>query len=964
MDAEKRIHGFSLLGEREVKELGGVMYHMRHARTGLELIWLKREEENKTFGIAFQTVPEDDTGVFHILEHSVLCGSQRYPVKDPFVELMKYSMNTFLNAMTYPDKTVYPVSSRNHKDFFNLIRVYLDAVFRPLIYDRPEIFYQEGWHYEFDQAGQLSYKGVVFNEMKGAYANADQLAVRAVCQALFPDTCYRFESGGDPAHIPELTYGRFLDSHRRCYSPSNAYVFLDGAVDLEETLAILDGEYLSGMAQGSRLDPPQTQPPVDGGSRRVEFELPPEEDASKRYRLVWGRVAGRFDQLEKLCAIRVLADVLCGDNQAPLRRAILSQGLAESVNLWVEDEVSQPWVNLEVRNLAQEDLAQVQEILERELERLAREGLDPQRLEAAIANLEFKTRERDHGYPQGLFLGLSMLNQWMRGGDPAGELEIGERFHRLREKAAQGYFEGLIREVLLDNPHRCEVILCPSAKAGAVRRQEESRRLNQEAAGWGEGEREALGERQRALERFQSAQDTPEALATLPRLALSDLPRDPMELPTQVECLGEAVLLRHEVPAGGIVYCALYFDVEGYTQEELSCLSFLCRLLGRVDTGNHTAEELGNQIRLLCGSLGAAVQVYQRFDRPEEMEIKLRASFSALAQNLGEALKLLEEVLTDSRFEAEREIQAVLRQVRMGMFQTMVMSGSSVALGRVAAQSSASAVVRECIGGYAYYRWLKEQEEHWNWPELKGRLIRLFHQVVCRAGVTVSATGTLGQEQRSSLAALVARLPQQGQAVPRREPIRPWGRVREGIEIPSDVCFAAMGGELRKAGGAYSGAWQVGCRMVGLDYLWNAIRVQGGAYGTGLVVNDGGFVGGYSFRDPDGARSLACYGRTGEFLAQLLQSKPDLTGYIIGAVAEGEPLLTPRGKGAAADELYWRGLDWEQRCRLRRELLDTGLGSLADVAQVLERVMEQAGVCVVGPRAQLEACGLERILPV
>lgn len=965
MQTEKNRYGFSLLREQNLDELGAVLYQMRHEKTGLELVWLKREEENKTFGIAFRTAPEDDTGVFHILEHSVLCGSARYPVKDPFVELLKHSMNTFLNALTFPDKTVYPFSSRNDKDFFNLMRVYLDAVFHPLIYTRPEIFRQEGWHYEFDEQGKVSYKGVVFNEMKGAYADVDQLATRAVCQDLFPDTCYRFESGGDPTCIPDLTYERFLDSHRKYYTPSNGYVFLDGAVDINRALAILDGEYLSQMEPGERLTPPAIQAPVRRGEHWVEFEQSPEEEGKKRCRMVWGSVVGTFDQREKLTAFQALAGVLCGDNQAPLSRAVLSRNLAESVSLQLVNDVSQPWIQLEVQNLAEEDRDQVEQVLFSTLDRLTREGLDRQRLEAALANLEFQMRERDYGtMPQGLMLGFNVWNSWMHGGDPAAELEIGNLFAHLQEKVDQGWFEQLIREALLDAPHSCKVVLVPSLTAGRARRQAEADRLAQESAGWSEEERQRLLEQQRALKEWQNSADTPEQLAALPHLERSDLSEQPVCLPTQVGQVGGVLLLRHDLAAGGILYCNLYFDVSGTTEEELSCLSFLCRLLGRVDTADHTAEDLGNRKQLLCGDVSFYLATYESYGQPGAYQVKLCASFSTLEQNLDSALKLVAEVLTCSRFVQEREIRDILRQNRMQMFQEVVMSGHQVALRRVASQTSAAAVVQECVGGFDYYQWLRGQEDQWDWPRLQGQLSELYRRVFCREGLAVSITGLPGQKIGQAVEYLAGQLPAGRKATTPAADIRPWGVRREGIEIPSDISFAALGGSLADAGSAYTGAWQLAGRVVSLNYLWNVIRVQGGAYGTGLVVQDTGFVGCYSYRDPDGARSLACYRKAADFLGQFCAGQPDLTGSIIGAISDGEPLLTPRTKGLTADGYYWKGLSWEQRCQLRQELLSAAPKDLAALAEPLERVMDRGGVCIVGPRDQLEQCGLETILSV
>lgn len=964
MNPNDRIHGFLVERAVPLEELKATLYQLRHEKTGLALVWLKRSEENKTFGIAFETLPWDDTGVFHILEHSVLCGSRRYPVKEPFVELMKHSMNTFLNAMTFPDKTVYPISSRNDKDFLNLTRVYLDAVFRPSIYEKPEIFGQEGWHYEFDSEGTPSYKGVVFNEMKGAFADAEELAGMALNRALFPDSPYRYVSGGAPASIPDLTYEAFLESHRRFYSPSNAYVFLDGDVDVDAVLALLEEDYLSGSTPTQRCAPPVLQAPVDGGVQEVPYELPDGEEAAGRTRLFWGSVLGTFADRERIAAMQVLSTVLCGSNQSPLSQAILSRGLAEDVVMSMIDDIAQPWVQLEVRNLDASNRARVEALITETLTRLAGEGLDRAQLEAAMANLEFKQRERDFGsYPQGLIFGLQVLESWLYGGAPEANLEVGDLFQRLRARMEEGYFEALLREVFLENPHRAQVVLTPSETAGEERRALEQARLDREAARWSQEDREALAARQQALEDWQHSEDSPEALATLPHLTLEDLSPQPEALPLREETSAGLPLLIHDVPTGGITYVTLYFDVAGRSGEELSCLSLLCRLLGKTATRRHTVEELTNRIRLLCGGMRFFVSSYGGENRPEDCTVKLCATFSALNHNVEEAAALAAEILTETVFEEESAVLDVLRQAKLQLFQQIVMSGASVALNRVAAQTAAAAVVEEHTSGYACYQWLREQESGWRWEPLQARLTAFLRESISAAALTVSVTGEDADLPAHLGAQLVRLLPERGAAYDHQPAPAPWGLRKEGIAIPADISFAALGGALTAHGGGRSGGMQLAGRILTLAYLWNVIRVQGGAYGTGLLVRNSGVTGCYSYRDPSAARSLEKYREAAAFLRSFCAGRPDLTGFIIGAVSEDSPLLTPRLKGLMADCYYWQGLTWERRCALRRELLSATPEGLAALADTLEETLAGGGICVIGSRQQLEACeGLEEIL--
>ena len=673
MTVHDTVQGFIVEREVPLPELDAVMYQMKHEKTGLELVWISREEENKVFGIGFETLPWNDTGVFHILEHSVLCGSKNYPVKEPFVELLKNSMNTFLNAMTFPDKTFYPVASRNDKDFVNLMRVYLDAVFYPAVYTKPEIFYQEGWHYEFDSEGKPGYKGVVFNEMKGAFADADVLMDMTINRVLFPDTPYRYVSGGDPTKIPDLTYEEFIESHKRFYSPSNAYVYLDGAMDIDAILGIINDEYLSSFEQTKRMDPPTLQSAVDAGEQQIEYEIGADENEDGKIRMSWGRVIGTYAEREKLTAMQILSDVLTGNNQAPLTKAVLEDGLAETMRLYTIDGVANPWVKIEARNVKKENCKQVEKRIFDTLNALANGGLDHEKLEASMANLEFQMRERDYGsYPQGLILGMQVFDSWLYGGAPEANLQIGDLFVHLREKMKQGYFEHLIREELLENPHCCKVTLIPSKTAGEARRAKEAKRIEDESAMWSDKVREEIIAKQERLEAWQNSEDTPEQLAALPHLELSDLSRTPQEQPIEELVIDGQKVLVHRVNSSGIAYITLYFDENHYTEAELPALGLLCRLFGNLETTQSSVEELNNRVRLLCGSMTFFISTFNIKDDSSCCTVKLCASFSTLESNVDQAVSLAAEILTQTRFDtanSEKAVLDLLRQIKMGCFE-------------------------------------------------------------------------------------------------------------------------------------------------------------------------------------------------------------------------------------------------------------------------------------------------------
>lgn len=952
--------GFSVIKATALPELDAVSYHMRHDKTGLELVWLKRDEENKTFGIAFETLPWDDTGVFHILEHSVLCGSDKYPVKEPFVELMKNSMNTFLNALTFQDKTFYPISSRNDKDFINLMRVYLDAVFCPLIYSKPEIFYQEGWHYELDEQGNASYKGVVFNEMKGAFASADELVVDKLNCLLFPQSPYRFVSGGDPASVPDLTYEAFVDSHRRFYAPSNAYVFLDGDLDIEKVLGIINDEYLCHYEKTQRMAPPAMQAPVSGTAEDF-YELAPGEKLEGKTRLSFGKVIGSFADREKLVAMEVLSRVLCGTNQSPLTRAILSEGLAEEVTMGVNDGMLQPWLVLDVKNIREENLQKVEQLITAQLEEMAAKGLDHAQLEAVMANTEFNMRERDYGYyPQGIIFGFTALESWLYGGDPTANLQVGELFVNLKKKMREGYFEQLIRQMLLENPHSAKVVLRPSYTAGEERRAKEQARLARETAAWTEEDRTQVAARQEKLLAWQNSVDTPEALATIPQLSLEDIPDQPEQIPTEVVQIAGLPVLKHELHTGGIVYVTLYFDADHCTAQELSYLSFACGLLGQTDTDLHSAEQIINKTRLLCGGFNIYPTVYTVAGDPGNVTTKLCLSFSTLEKDLSEALDHVIEVLTQSVFK-EENAHDILRQTKMQIFQRAVMAGNSVGLSRVTAQFSPSGVAEEYIGGVCYHQWLKEMDENWDFAALVQKMQTLLASIVNRKSLTVSVSGANSGAVEALASAVAERIPER-ENLPKAK-IQPWGKRKESIAVPADISFAVLGGNIKDHGGESCGQMQLASQIISLGYLWNVIRVQGGAYGTGMVAWNTGLTACYSYRDPNGAASLERYRQSAAFLKDTAQSGADLTGFIIGAVANASPLLTPRAKARTGDSQYFTKSTWEDRCRKLRQLLGATAEELTQIAEVIEKTMADGGICMVGGKEQLEKCPeLENII--
>lgn len=954
-DIGKEIHGFRVLSVTHVGEIAADMIEAEHMKSGAQLVWLDRDDENKSFCIAFPTIPDNDTGVFHILEHSVLGGSDRYPVKEPFLEMMKSSMQTFLNALTYPDKTVFPVSSRNDKDFMNLVRVYMDAVLHPSIYHKPEIFMQEGWHYEFpEDGGAPVYKGVVFNEMKGAFASADTVLENEIARRLFPDCCYSYVSGGDPAHIPELTYEQFLDYHKRFYNPTSGYIVLDGKMDIDAVLGMLNDEFLSDYDRAASAAKTPVQPAVDGGLSTVYYELPPEEPKEKKARYAFASVPYLADERVDTVAAQVLSNVLCGSQQSPLKRRILEEKLGEDVRMGLIAEIAIPYFCLEVKNIDESSTDRLKEVLHDEIERLCREGIDKELLASSISSLEFSMKERDFGFaPQGVGFCISVVDGLYYNHDAKYNLEFDDIFKRLYACAEGDYFEKLLA-ALVQSPHRCEVLMLPSYEEGERLKAAEDERLALAVSRMSEEERlacRAAGER---LIEWQNAEEAPEAAATLPHLQLSDISPIPSFTETREMTVGGIPVIRQSIGSPEIVYCRLYFNISDIPAAELPPLGLLCAALGELDTDRYTALEIAKYSGLYLGSLNFSIEPYTQKDHPETCKNYLCVSFSAVRDKLCDASKLVLNIMTATKFDNQQSILETVWAVCADMENALVESGNDIAAARVFSGVSAAGAVNEHCEGFTFYRYVKKLRENFQseadalTAKWRSQLDKIFVKSRLLAGISGGADDAV-----NTVTDIFAALPEGekcgGCAV------SPLGSAREGIIIPGDTSYAVMGGNLLNVCRKYEGCEPVISRIISLYYLWNVIRVQGGAYGTGAAAAESGNMLFYSYRDPDSAGSLKCYAETSRFLREFAQSGNDLTDIIVGAVAKTEPVLLPRRQAKVADDRYLRGVSFEDLCALRRRMLSITAEDIVKFADDLDRFVDQAGVCVVGSKEQIAA---------
>ena len=971
-------HGFAVERCETVPELDSDAYVLRHTTSGARLLHLACNDENKAFAIGFKTPPADSTGVFHILEHSVLCGSAKFPVKEPFVDLIKSSMQTFLNAMTYPDKTIYPVATTNEQDLYNLMDVYLDAVFNPAIYTKPTIFEQEGWHYELDlpegaggddsaaslREGTLRYNGVVFNEMKGALSDPMSVLDDAVNAALYPDTAYAHESGGNPRAIPALTYEQFLDTHARHYNPSNSYITLYGDLDVDRALAFLDERYLSQPSAASRRmdaavaagedpsalapNPLGVQTPVTCEYKRVEMATTP-ENALVGLGLVLGSALDR----KRTIAADILFEALLGSNEAPVKKAILAAGLGGNVVSYTAAECLQPYELIMLQNAQPGVARELRRVFQDACRDLCEHGVPRERLEAIISSNEYDLRQRDYGIADGVAIACDALSTWLYDDDAATlALKYGPVYEELRGELDGSYFEDLLRELVLENDHMALVELVPvdaaegSEGAGAAE-------LAAKRDAMTDAELADVVERTAALRAAQEAEDTPEAKATLPRLRVSNIGEARPEPPLVVDTTAPIPCLRHGIPTNRLAYAMQYFDLSCVAFEDLPYVTLLCRLLKQLPTSEHSAEELDN---LLAGKLGFLSFTTEVMTQPDVDGVRpyLLVSAGALSEKIGALASLPREVWSSTLLadaDADR-VRDVLTQIRIGLEQGFINNGHSAALGRAMSYTSPSAVVREQLSGVDFYLFLRDLLEHFDERVngLRTKLSELADRIFVADGCMASFTGSdedfdtywdaagdlgLGAGDGAGRHAL---------AVP-----APCDR-HEAFVIPSDICFAARACDPRRLGIDVTGAWAVAANALSYDYLWNEIRVKGGAYGCGFRAAGERQTAFYTYRDPAIDPSIERVERAGAWLGRFEPDEAAFEGFIVSCVSGMDAPMKPYALTKRRNTTYLARLDPHAREERRAQMLAATPGELRSLGADVTRIAAESPTCVFGGR--------------
>ena len=936
---------------------------LKHKKSGARVLLMENDDENKVFAIGFRTPPSDSTGVPHIMEHSVLCGSRDFPVKDPFVELVKGSLNTFLNAMTYPDKTVYPVASCNDKDFQNLMHVYMDAVFYPNIYQHDKTFRQEGWSYKLEEPdGDLTLSGVVYNEMKGAFSSPDGVLDRVILNSLFPDTSYANESGGDPEAIPELTYEQFLDFHRKYYHPSNSYIYLYGDMDMEEKLRWLDEEYLSDFDNIELDSSICFQQPFDRMREVVQtYSIASEESEEDNTYLSYNKVIGTSLDEKLYLAFQILDYALLSAPGAPLKKALLDAGIGKDISGSYDNGVYQPIFSVISRNANLDQKEEFIRVIEGTLREIAEQGIDKKALRAGINYYEFRFREADFGsYPRGLMYGLQMFDSWLYDDKkPFIHMQALPTFEFLKENVETGYFEELIQKYLLDNTHGSIVIIRPEKGRTARMDRELAERLKEYKESLSEEEVKELVKATKELEAYQEEESSQEQLEKIPVLSRADISREIAPVfNDEIDADGVKVI-HHNVETNGIGYVSLMFDLSGIEEELLPYTGILQSVLGIIDTTNYEYGELFNEINVNTGGIGTSLELYTDVTRVKEKEF--RATFEirgkALYPKMNVLFSMMWEILMESRLEDEKRLKEILAMLKSRLQMSFLSSGHTTAVLRALSYTSPVAKFKDDTDGIGLYEKVKEIEE--DFDGCKEELIRSLKEIARRIfrADNMMMSYTSSREGLApaldALAAVKGSLNAGGEADHTACVIHCTKR-NEGFKTSSKVQYVARCGNFIDGGQEYTGALQILKVILSYDYLWQNIRVKGGAYGCMSNFNRAGEGYLVSYRDPNLEKTVEVYEGVVDYLKNFTVDDRDMNKFIIGTMSNLDRPMNPAAKGSRSMNLYMNHITEEMLRRERAQILDARQEDIRRLADIVQAVLDAGLICVIGSEEKIE----------
>lgn len=954
------LNAYEVLKEEELQDIHSKGWLLRHKKTGARVMLIENSDENKVFNIAFRTPPKNSTGVAHILEHSVLCGSREFPLKDPFVELVKGSLNTFLNAMTYPDKTCYPVASCNDRDFQNLMHVYLDAVFYPNIYKKEEIFRQEGWNYHLEKKeGPLKYNGVVYNEMKGAFSSPDDVLEREIMNSLFPDTTYGCESGGDPVNIPDLSYEEFLDFHRQYYHPSNSFIYLYGNMDMEEKLEFLDSHYLSAF-DSLVIDSEIRDQEAFAQVKDIQKSYPVSEDEGEEDNtyLSYNMVVGEAADINLSLAFEVLDYALLSAPGAPLKQALLDAKIGKDIYGSFEDGIKQTYFSIVAKGANLSRKEEFIKVIRDTLTKIAEDGIDEKAVTAGINYYEFRFREADFSsYPKGLMYGLDILSSWLYDDTkPFCEVQLLEGFEFLKKALEEGYFEELIRKYLLDNTHGAILSLVPEKGLAAKRDKELEEKLENYRKSLSDEELTRMVENTKALEAYQEAEEAPEALTCIPMLSREDIKKEITGLTNEEHHVEDSLFLYHDVCTNGIGYADLLFEIHDFDVDTVHYLGLLKSVLGAVDTENYTYGELFNEVNARTGGIAYGIEVFDDAQDTDAFRAMFAVRGKALYPEMDFMFSMIREVLTTSKLDDTKRLYEIIARVRSRAQASLASAGHSTAVLRGASYASPMAAFQDEMAGIGYYQFIEKLEKDFDSckDEIVKNLRKVMEEVLRPENFCVSYTG-----ERESLdvvkaqAAGIKKVLFNGQK-PESVKQAPCIKKNEAFKTSGQVQYVAQNGNFRKKGLEYTGALEILKVILSYDYLWINLRVKGGAYGcmSGFKRNGESFL--VSYRDPHLKRTLEVYQGVPDYIRAFEADEREMTKYIIGTISNKDVPRTPQMQGSISKTAYFSNVTEDMLQKERNQILGAQKEDIQKLAALVEAVLSDDQICVVGSETAIE----------
>ena len=956
---------YEILDEHRVEDVQSDGFILRHKKSGARIAILSNNDDNKVFYIGFRTPPEDETGVPHIIEHTTLCGSKKFPVKDPFIELAKGSLNTFLNAMTYPDKTVYPVASCNDQDFKNLMDVYLDAVFNPNITKYEEIFKQEGWHYELTgKDDELKINGVVYNEMKGAYSSPDEVLSSQIYRSLFPDNTYSKDSGGNPEYIPKLTYEAYLDFYHKYYHPSNSYIYLYGDMDVVERLEWLDKEYLS-LYDYKKVNSEINKQPAFDEIKNVEaqYSITMDDSQENKTYLSYNRVVG--DTLDEMLyqAFDVLDYALVSSPGAPVKQALIDAGIGDDVYGSYDAGILQPVFSFVAKNANASQADEFENIIENTLKEVVKTGINKEALLAGINSSEFKFREADFGqFPKGLLFGLNCLDSWLFDDmKPFIHLECLGTFAKLRKAVDTDYFEKLIQEYLLDNTHGSSVTVKPKRGLGNEREEALAKELSDYKASLSDEEIKKLIEDTEHLKKYQEEPSSDEDLRKLPMLTRADMKKNAMPFSNIEDELSDVKVVRHDIESNGIDYISFLFDAGDFAQSELGYLGFFTNALGLVSTEKYSYTDLANATNIYTGGISTGTASHPDIKDRNNFVFKFEVKLKVLEKNLDKALELMEQMLLTSDFTDTKRLGELVAQIKARLQANLSSSGHLVAAMRSMSSFSRYALYQDELKGIAFYRSIChiEKELSESPKSVSDKLAAIARKLFARNRMLISFTGNNEAygNAKPSLEKVIAGFNKMS-AVGNQAEVH-FNTAKEAFIDASQIQYVAKTGDFICEGYEYTGALRLLRIILSYDYLWINVRVKGGAYGcmnTFLRSGESYFV---SYRDPNLSDTLDVYDRIPEYIKSFSPDERDMTKYIIGTFSALDTPMNPEAKGSRSLSAYLEGITYEQIQKERNEILNAQPEDIRRLADLVEAVLKKDSICVIGNENMIkESAGL------